>query len=159
MREYVLSLTATALISGILMSLVSEDTPGKILRLVCGVLLAVTALKPLTRMEIPDFRDWTQGYGEYGEDIAAMGQEMARAERMDGIRHGLETYILDKAAAAGLEISVRVFLEESTGKPVSVQITGDVPQDRRLQLQNTITNDLGIPGEAQEWITRKENMP
>ena len=46
-RQYVLSLTAAALLGGILLSCVPEGSTGKVLRLVCGILITVTALKPL----------------------------------------------------------------------------------------------------------------
>ena len=157
-RQYVLSLTAAALLGGILLSCVPEGSGRKILRLVCGILLTVTALKPLGQLRLPDLDALTGEYRQQAEAAVAMGQEMARLEAQEGIRNDLEAYILDKAAELGLEITPRVFLDES-GIPVSVRLEGETSSGMRQRIQTIITNDLGIPGEAQEWITRKENRP
>ena len=66
--------------------------------------------------------------------------------------------VCEEAAAVGAEVSVSVSVEES-GNPVFIRITGNLSREQRQQLQSAITNDLGIPGEAQEWITTKENRP
>ena len=55
----------------------------------------------------------------------------------------------------GLDILPDVMLDTS-GIPVAVCIEGEVPPVKQQQLQTVITNDLGIPGEAQKWITKKE---
>ena len=157
-RQYVLSLTAAALLGGLLLSCVPEGSGRKILRLVCGILLTVTALKPLGQLRLPDLDALTGEYRQQAEAAVAMGQEMARMEAQEGIRKALEAYILDKAAELGLEITPEVFLDGS-GIPVCVQLEGDVSSGMRQKMQTIITNDLGIPGEAQEWITRKENRP
>ena len=157
-RQYVLSLTAAALLGGILLSCVPEGSSRKILRLVCGILLTITALKPLGQLRLPDLDGLTGEYRQQAEAAVAMGQEMARLEAQEGIRNDLEAYILDKAAELGLEITPRVFLDES-GIPVSARLEGETSSGMRQRIQTIITNDLGIPGEAQEWITRKENKP
>ena len=157
-RQYVLSLTAAALLGGILLSCVPEGSGRKILRLVCGILLTVTALKPLGQLRLPNLDTLTGEYRQQAEDAVAMGQEMARMEAHKGIRKALEAYILDKAAELGMDVTPEIFLEES-GIPVSIRLEGEISSELRQKMQTIITNDLGIPGEAQEWITRKENRP
>ena len=157
-RQYVLSLTAAALLSGILLSCVPEGSGRKILRLACGILLTVTALKPLGQLRLPDLDALTGEYRQQAEAAAAMGQEMARLEAHEGIRKALEAYILDKAAELGMDVTPEIFLDES-GIPVSIRLEGEISSELRQKMQTIITNDLGIPGEAQEWITRKENRP
>ena len=157
-RQYVLSLTAAALLGGILLSCVPEGSTGKVLKLVCGILLTVTALKPLRQIRLPDLDALTGEYRQQAEAVTAMGQEMARLETREGIRNALEAYILDKAAELGMDVTPEVFLDES-GIPVSVRLEGDHSSGMRQKIQTIITNDLGIPGEAQKWITRKENRP
>ena len=157
-RQYVLSLTAAALLGGILLSCVPEGSGRKILRLVCGILLTVTALKPLGQLRLPNLDAMSGEYRQQAEAAVAVGQEMARLETREGIRNALEAYILDKAAELGVDVTPEVFSDES-GIPVSVRLEGDVSSGMRQKIQTIITNDLGIPGEAQEWITRKENRP
>ena len=157
-QQYVLSLTAAALLGGLLLSCVPEGSARKILRLVCGILLTVTALRPLEQLRLPDPGALTGEYRQQAEAAAAMGQEMARQEAQEGIQDALEAYILDKAAELSLDITPELFLDE-TGMPVSVYMEGEISPEKRRHLQSVITNDLGIPGEAQKWITRKENRP
>lgn len=157
-RQYVLSLTATALLGGILLSVVPGGAAGKILRLVCGILLTVTALEPLSHLHLPDPDALTGEYRQQAEAASAMGQEMALREAHEGIQNALEAYILDKAAELDADIDPKFILED-TGMPVSVRLEGKISPEKRQQLQSMITNDLGIPGEAQKWITRKENRP
>ena len=74
-RQYVLSLTAAALLAGILLSFFHEGVSGKILRLVCGILLTVTALQPLRRMELPDMDRFIPNCRQEAEDAAALGRK------------------------------------------------------------------------------------
>ena len=157
-RQYVLSLTATALLGGILLSVVPGEAAGKILRLVCGILLTVTALEPLSHLHLPDPDVLTGEYRQQAEAAVATGQEMALREAHEGIQNALEAYILDKATELDADIDPQFILED-TGMPVSVRLEGKISPEKRQQLQSMITNDLGIPGEAQKWITRKENRP
>ena len=157
-REYVLSLTAAALLGGILLSCVPEGSGRKILRLVCGILLTVTALKPLGQLRLPNLDAMSGEYRQQAEAAVAVGQEMARLEAREGIHKALEAYILDKAAELGVDVTPEVFTDES-GIPVSVRLEGDVSLGMRQKIQTIITNDLGIPGEAQKWITRNKNRP
>ena len=157
-RQYVLSLTAAALLGGILLSCVPEGSGRKILRLVCGILLTVTALKPLGQLRLPNLDAMSGEYRQQAEAAVAVGQEMARLETREGIRNALEAYILDKAAELGMEITPEIFLDES-GMPDCVQLEGDISSGIRQKIQTIITNDLGIPGEAQKWITRNKNRP
>ena len=157
-RQYVLSLTAAALLGGVLLACVPEGCGRKILRLVCGILLTVTALKPLGQLRLPNLDELSGEYRQQAEAAVAMGQEMARLEAREGIRKALEAYILDKAAELGMDVTPEIFLDES-GIPVSIRLEGEISSELRQKMQTIITNDLGIPGEAQEWITRKENRP
>ena len=157
-REYVLSLTAAALLGGILLSCVPEGSGRKILRLVCGILLTVTALKPLGQLRLPNLDALSGEYRQQAEAAVAMGKEMARLEAQEGICKALEAYILDKAAELGMDVTPEIFLDES-GIPVSIRLEGEISSELRQKMQTIITNDLEIPGEAQEWITRKENRP
>ena len=157
-RQYVLSMTAAALLGGILLSCVPEGSGRKILRLVCGILLTVTALKPLGQLRLPNLDAMSGEYRQQAEAAVAVGQEMARLEAREGIHKALEAYILDKAAELGVDVTPEVFTDES-GIPVSVRLEGDVSSGMRQKIQTIITNDLGIPGEAQKWITRNKNRP
>lgn len=148
--EYVVTLTVIALISSILLSLFPEGSARTMVRLVCGVILTVTALSPVSDIQIPDFEDFLSEYMDSGQSVAAMGEAMAEEERLGLIKLGLEAYILDKAAAIGCETVPDIQLNKN-GNPIAILISGDVSEYQRQQLQLVITNDLGIPKEDQQW--------
>lgn len=150
--EYVVSLTAAAMVSGLLLALVREGTAKNILRLVCGVVLTVTALTPMVRGNLPDISFFETDWLTLGEAAAASGEEMALDAKTSFIKEGLEAYILDKASAFGADLRAEVTLD-ADGLPVSVALTGTVSTDARLALEAIITEDLGIPKEDQKWIT------
>lgn len=156
--QYVVSLTAAALISGILLSLFPEGTMRTLLRLVCGTVLAVTALAPLTDLKLPDLDSVMQDYLPEGQAASDLGEDMARAERQELIKLGLEAYILDKAEAAGCQVLPTVTLD-GEGNPVSVILTGEVTTSQRQQLEEVITKDLGIPKEDQQWTGKTARTP
>lgn len=149
--QYVVSLTAAALICGILLSLFRDGPVRLIVRLVCGVFLTVTALSPLTDLSIPDVSAFVSDYRAEGEANAALGENLARAETQKRIRQQLEAYILDKATLMGAEITADISLNDE-GYPEAVCLSGEVTDAVRQQLQEMITNDLGIPKENQQWI-------
>lgn len=147
---YVVSLTAAAMISGILLSLFPDGPVRGMLKLVCGVFLTVTALSPLIKINQPDLSGFVFDYMSEGESAAALGEDMAQDETLELIKFGLEAYILDKAASLDASVTPEVGLDES-GVPVSVRMTGAVSDAARLELEALIAKDLGIPKEDQQW--------
>lgn len=148
--EYVVSLTAAAMISGILVSLLPEGNLRQVMRTACGVFLAVTALSPLGQAALPDLEGLVRDPLEAGQAAAAQGEAMADTERISLIKLGLEAYLLDKAAAMGVEVTARVRLDPQ-GNPTGITVSGDVPDAQRRRLEAVIAEDLGIPKEAQQW--------
>ena len=78
---WIVSQTAMAMISGVLLSLLKNGPVRSLLRLVCGILLILTALGPIHQISIPDWQFFAFDYGFEGETAAAMGQEFAREKR------------------------------------------------------------------------------
>ena len=148
--QYVVTLTAAAMICGILLSLFSDGSVRSQLQLICGVFLTVTALAPMTRISLPDLTDFSQSYLWEGKSLAVAGENSAREELLGRIKQSTETYILDKAASMGAAIRPEVELD-AEGNPVSVCLQGDCSAIQRQQLRAAITNDLGIPEEDQKW--------
>ena len=78
--RYVLSLIAAALIAGILQSFVKEGSCARVLRLLCGLFLMVTALKPLKDLQIPTLEDWTASWNAEAEAAVREGEERYASE-------------------------------------------------------------------------------
>ena len=149
--QYVVSITAAALICGILLSVCREGTARSVIRLVCGIFLTITALSPMTDLSVPDFSVFASDHLAEGHAAASRGENQAKEETQERIRQHLEAYILDKASLVDAEITADILLSES-GYPETVRLAGAVSDTAKQQLQEIITNDLGIPKENQQWI-------
>lgn len=151
LSEYVLRLTAAALICGLLLSLLSEGAVKEIVRLICGVFLAVTVFSPLKSLDIPEFDKYLTAFSADAQDISRQGSEMAEAARLERISDDLTAYILDKAASLGAQLQITLSLTPE-GCPEEIILTGEVPADTRQQLSQWLTEQLGISKENQQWI-------
>lgn len=148
--KYVLSLCAAALVSGILMDLNREGLPGQVMKVLCGLFLMLTALGPLGKLSLPDVGDWAAKWQEEAGEAVAEGERYAAQNRRTGITDGLRAYILDKAAAMGLEVQVRVTLSQEE-LPTEVELTGSPTPAQKRQLEEQIVGALGISKEAVRW--------
>lgn len=148
--QYVVTLTCVALVCGLVPSLLRDGAAKTITRLVCGVFLTVTALGPLTDLELPNLERWSAEYESEGRAAAARGEALAQTEKSIFIKEGLEAYILDKAARLGADIQVQVTLD-ADGLPAKIQISGEPSEESRRMLTQIIQTDLGIPKEKQQW--------
>ena len=148
--QYVVSITSVALISGILLSVLQEESTRSLIRLLSGVILITTALSPLKDAVFPDMTEFAYGFFQEGQEVAAQGSLLAEEERTIRIKEALEEYISDKASAMGADIHISVHLD-GAGVPASVQITGDADIGIRWELETLITKELGIRKENQQW--------
>lgn len=155
-RQYLLSLTAAAVLCGIITTLVpGKGASQKLVKLLSGLLLTLAALQPVARLDLNKFLtnwDFALSQGEYA---AADGEIIARDAMAKLIKDNCEAYILDKATEFGLRITAQVSLNgEEIPKPVSVVIVGSASPYAKSQLQRIISDDLGIPKEAQTWTAQ-----
>ncbi len=153
-REYLVSVTCAAVLTGILCVLIDEkQTGGALLKLLCGVFLSLVMISPLSRIRFEelDLRNWDMR--EEGEAAAAMGQEYARQAKIQLIKDRTEAYILDKASLYQLDVTVEVTVsDDELPEPESVVIRGRVSPYARLQLQHMMETELSIPKENQRWM-------
>lgn len=152
LRQYVISVTAAALICGMITGMTKKGPAGELIRLVSGLILAFAVLHPISGLNLEALSfDLLPSMGE-GESIAAQGEKITREAMEDIIKSRTEAYILDKAAALDIPLTVEVLLgEEDVPVPVGVILSGAVSPYARSQLTNVIEKDLGIPKEKQLW--------
>lgn len=148
MSRYVLSVICAALICGTVLSLLREGAPRSVVKLLCGVFLAITVASPLMRADF----DITLSLPEMADARAlqAAGENMAASARRAIIKQSCETYIMDKATA--LHASVRA--EVTIGRdevPVAVELTGPVSPQAKAQIETMIQTELGISKENLQW--------
>ena len=148
--QYILTVTAAAMLVGILQSLAGQGAMGGVAKLVSGIFLTLTVLSPIWELELPDLQGWIAGFSIDGQSVAAEGSAMAEGARVDIITTQVEAYILDKAALYQASLAVDVKLN-AAGVPQSVYLTGEVSPYARTQLSRILETDLGLGEEAQQW--------
>lgn len=153
-REYLISVTAAALLCGILRSLTGEkgSTAG-LMRLLCGIFLALTVIRPVKELTLKNFSLLPANLINDAQDVSNEGVDYARQAKARLIKERCEAYILDKARELGAEIRVDIAVSRDNDPvPVSCVITGDLSPYARNQLRTALEKDLGIPEEDQQWI-------
>jgi hypothetical protein len=149
-KEYLVAITSAALICGLVNALAGgKSTTAKLLRLLCGLFMAATVMKPLVDIQITDIRSFVDQL-TVDADLAVMnGEEIASNEMKRIIKEKTETYILDKAKTLGAELEVDVTLDGVI--PTAVTLKGNISPFAKASLCETIARDLGIALEEQIW--------
>ena len=151
---YILSVTAAAILLGILQSIAGKkDTNGALLRLIGGLFLSFTIISPVADIELNQILEFPWDFAVQGSDIAQQGQEYAQDQLHGIIKDRCEAYILDKALALQAELTVEVMLSlDKVPVASSVQLQGNISPYARQVLQQWLQDDMGIPKEHQQWI-------
>ena len=154
LREYILSLIAAAIICAIVACLVSGNTiTGKMLRLLSGILMLITAITPLATISFHNISTFFDDINFAADAYVSEGERIANDEFSAIIKGQSEAYILDKATRMGLEIAVEVELDGGNNSiPRQIRITGEISPYEKGLLSEFITDNLGIPKECQQWM-------
>lgn len=150
---YVYSLTAAALLCGVLKALVKEKSCAGALEFAASLFLLVVSLQPWTgELRLPDLTALAQ-VREEAEAVAREGEEEMLDSLAQGIADQTATYIEDKAASLGATVTAEVTTRVESGWPVPAQvyITGNVSPSVKGQLADYMEQTLAIDGEAQFW--------
>jgi len=148
--EYILSLTASAMLVSILCGLTEEGTARMPVRFLCGLVLLFAVLSPFLDVKIPDLTHWTEHYREKAVTYASAGSEMAETAVADIIKQQTEAYILSVADQFHAELVVEVSLQDHV--PVSAMLTGNISPYGKQKLETVLEQDLGITKENILWL-------
>lgn len=150
---YILRIVAAALLCGISQSF-SDDkkTTGAIIKIVTGLLMAVTILSPIIELRIDDFTDYLNNLQNETASVVSDGTQVGQREQAHIITQKCEAYILDKAENLGLTLEVQLQLSDDDNPfPKSITIKGAVSPYAKSVLSAYITDTLGIPEDKQQW--------
>lgn len=150
--QYILSVTAIALLCGVVSGIVRSGGAKEVIRLLCGLILAFAVIRPLAHVNLKDLEEGSFPFAQEAEAMAAGGEEMARQALAEGIKAECEAYILDKAAAMDAAPQVEITLSQDEPPiPVAAAIRGSVSPQVQSQLATILETDLGIAKENQLW--------
>lgn len=154
LRGYLLSVTAAALICGCVSSLVgNKGSISNISKLLCGLFLAITVIKPITDVRIEDMKTFAASIEVDADAAVANGENIAAEEMKRIIKDKMEAYIINKAKPLQTELDVEVIFDGIV--PAAVKISGDFSPYVKSCIANSIAQDLDIPQEEQIWNRRQ----
>ena len=151
LAEYIISVSAAAFLCGIVNSLMPKGPAKEILKLVGGLFLVFTVIRPVADLQIPELQNVGKLWQEEAAEAVAQGEELALESARESITEQLEAYILDKAQELRLEVDVKVTLQEETLFPDKVRLQGSVSPQGKQKLVRYICQELGITEEDIEW--------
>lgn len=153
LREYILSIASASIITGILTALLDKKgTAGTLGKVLCGIFLAITLIRPLGTFSFDSITDWIDTYSDEASFWATEGEAMASAAIQSDIKLNCEAYIQDEGARMGLDLNAFVDLDsQAPFAPVSVTIYGIVPPYKKADLEAIIVRDFSIPKEQIQW--------
>lgn len=152
LRQYVISVTAAAIICSMLTAVLKKGAMQTFVKLLCGFFLAFTFLNPIGKLELETLPMNIKFDDSLAADAALEGERYARNSMAEIIKGETEAYILDKAAELDLSLEVEVFLSgDEIPIPESVRLTGQASETARRQMENYLEKELGIAKENQKW--------
>lgn len=152
--QYLVSLICAAILSGIIISLLGKTgTQAAVGKLLCGIFLTITLLRPWASVQLDAFGEYLTAFSSDAEILIEQALVYSDDAQQEIIKAEVESYILDKAASLEVEITVNVELQKSQPQiPCAVTIYGAVSPSAKASLQQMLEEELGIPKEAQQWI-------
>ena len=153
MKEYLLSIVSAAMLCSIVTAFMKKDSfQVTALRLITGVFMLVVLISPITKMKLSSPIKIVDNLSLEADQITSAAVDSTRDSLCAIIKERTQAYILDKATANGVSLSVEVALsDEEIPEPISVSLKGSISPYKKKILSNLIETDLGISAEAQIW--------
>ena len=153
-KAYILSVVTVSLVCAVILQMASGKK--EILQLVCGVVITLTVLQPVSSIRMEDLWDTSRLLPEPAEDCLTEGKKAAESFREEYITQAFAAYILDKAKTLGADLSAEITVDED-GLPVFAEMQGIVDEETRQILEQILICDLGITKENQRWTGNPGN--
>jgi len=151
MKEYILSVICASVICAVVSDIAEKrGASARILKLICGVFLSFSVIRPVTEVKLEEFTLFTADIAADAFSVSDLGQSRSYNEMAAIITGEITAYILDKASEFTQALQVDVELDENL-IPVRVVLFGSISPGGKLQLEEIIEKDLGIAKEDQIW--------
>ena len=153
--QLALAAALTALVTGLLESLIPKGAGQRVLAMCGGLLLLLVLLRPFAGlMPKGGWESLRLTSEEAGiESMAQVGREITKkiiAERTGA-------YIVNKSERLGLPITVEVEVSEDVSAPTpwAVTIRSERPEHVKNAISAYIQEELGIPPERQQYLLKE----
>ena len=94
LRQDVISVTGAAIVCGVVMALSPKGSAKSVLKMLCGLFLAFTVIRPVTKIDLEALIDeFTLSYSIDGDAMAAFGENLSREAMAERIKAQTEAYI------------------------------------------------------------------
>lgn len=150
-RQWLLRVTCVALMAALADGMMPKGAVRQVGRLVCALVLLCVVLRPILQVRVPSPNRLVSDIGaelrrEKGQ-LEQTGEEMLKTL----IERECEAYIVDKAAALGVQCQAKVECvldEASLWLPCRADIIGQMSGEQQQRLSMQIEKELGISPEC-----------
>lgn len=155
-RDYIISVIVCTLCCGLISSMTSGSGQEKLIHFICGVIVVVTVLRPISAIELPSLSACLDDYRYSAQEYVHIGENLTKAEQERYIKEACEAYICSVAEDLVADISVHVQVDTNL-MPAAAEITGRFNGEVRNEMEHILETDLGITKENQLWIMNQED--
>ena len=153
MGQYLFAVVCAAIVASLSISVVdNKSAASSLVKVISGLFVVITMIAPFRKFSFIDIADYLESVKINASAAIAYGEQSSKNELIACIEEQTESYILDKASALGLDISVQVFVSgDATPIPNRVVIKGHAAPYARIELHNVISGELGIAEANISW--------
>ena len=152
-RDYAVSVLAVSLICAVISGILRNTAAGNSVKAICGMVLTIVIASPLVHMDLSAPLELTASFSDAAQAAVQRGEDLSREALCQVIKQKTQTYILDKAAELGAEISVEITLtRDDPPLPHSAILSGTISPQGKQKLQQILQTQLGIEKENVQWI-------
>ena len=151
--KYLFSVITAALATALASLIINTKTPvGSIVKMVCGVFLAITMISPIIDIPMLDLTGCFSSVSLDAQSIAQSGLGISSSNQKEIINERVTAYVLEKAEALNMDITAHVeFTDAATPTPYKIYLEGAASPYAKDVLVEYITEHLGITEEYQVW--------
>lgn len=155
---YLIAVTAACMLAVMADALVKSPPVRRVARLVGGLLILLTVLSPLVRLEARDLTEFVEGFAQDANLDAEAVQTDYRERWAERVRELLEQNIEQQAASMGLTLRAEVVVRiGECPEPESVTLHGSAAPEEQMALQVYLVQTLGFAKERVIWEAEDED--
>ena len=155
---YLIAVTAACMLAVMVDALVKSPPVRRVARLVGGLLILLTVLSPLVRLEARDLTEFVEGFAQDANLDAEAVQTDYREQWAERVRALLEQNIEQQAASMGLTLRAEVVVRiGECPEPESVTLHGAAAPEEQMALQVYLVQTLGFSKERVIWEAENED--